>query len=84
MKTYLVVAVAIRFAVSPISTVLVLEKNIKKGVFWQVLYLCTITPTLYFGSDLAIEQFFLVFVLHEVILYLIYLVLILKGTKAIV
>lgn len=81
---YLVVAVAIRFAVSPISTVLGLEKNIKKGVFWQVLYLCTITPTLYFGSDLAIEQFFLVFVLHEVILYLIYLVLILKGTKAIV
>ncbi|PAO90943.1 hypothetical protein BV581_17210 [Stutzerimonas stutzeri] len=78
---YLVIAVAIRFAVSPLSTVLGLEENIKKGVFWQVLYLCTITPTLYFCSSLPIEQFFLAFVLHEIILYLIYFVLILNGTK---
>lgn len=81
---YLVIAVAIRFAVSPLSAVLGLERNIKKGVFWQVLYLCTIAPTLYFSSSLPIEQFILIFVLHEVILYLIYLVLILKGTKAII
>lgn len=81
---YLVIAVAIRFAVSPLSAVLGLERNIKKGVFWQILYLCTITPTLYFCSSLTVEQFFLVFVIHEVILYIIYLMLILKGTKAIV
>ena len=81
---YLVIAVAIRFAVSPLSVVLSLDKNIKKGVFWQVLYFCTITPTLFFCSSLAIEQFFLVFVIHEVVLYIIYLMLILKGTKAII
>lgn len=79
---YLVVAVAIRFAVSPLSAVLGLEENIKKGVFWQVLYLCTITPALFFGSSLSIENFLLVFIIHEVILYSIYLVLILKGTTA--
>lgn len=81
---YLVIAVAIRFAVSPLSAVLGLEKNIKKGVFWQVLYLCTMTPTLYICSSLTVEQFFLAFVIHEVVLYIIYLMLILKGTKAIV
>ncbi|MFP2770651.1 lipopolysaccharide biosynthesis protein [Oceanisphaera sp. KMM 10153] len=81
---YLVIAVAIRFAVSPLSAVLGLEKNIKKGVFWQVLYLCTITPTLYFCSSLTVEKFFLAFVIHEVILYSVYLVLILKGTEEIV
>ena len=80
---YLVIAVAIRFAVSPLSAVLGLEHNIKKGVLWQVLYFCTITTTLYFCSSLTVEQFLLGFVIHEVILYSIYLVLILKGTKAI-
>lgn len=80
---YLVIAVAIRFAVSPLSAVLGLEQNIKKGVFWQVLYFCTITPTLYFCSTLTVEQFLLAFVIHEVILYSIYLMLILKGTKVI-
>lgn len=81
---YLVIAVAIRFAVSPLSAVLGLEKNITKGVFWQVLYLFTIIPTLYFCSTLTVEKFLLAFVIHEVILYSIYMVLILKGTKEIV
>ena len=80
---YLVIAVAIRFAVSPLSAVLGLEENIKKGVFWQVLYLCTITPTLYFSSSLNVEHFFVAFVAHEIVLYGIYFVLILKGAKAI-
>ncbi|WP_233358070.1 lipopolysaccharide biosynthesis protein, partial [Vibrio cholerae] len=51
---YLVIAVAVRFAVSPLSAVLGLEQNIKMGVLWQVLYLCTITVTLYFFSSLSI------------------------------
>ncbi|HDZ9234231.1 TPA: lipopolysaccharide biosynthesis protein, partial [Vibrio cholerae] len=53
---YLVIAVAVRFAVSPLSAVLGLEQNIKMGVLWQVLYLCTITVTLYFFSSLSIEE----------------------------
>ncbi|MBF4295947.1 hypothetical protein EAY24_22035 [Vibrio anguillarum] len=80
---YLVIAVAVRFAVSPLSAVLGLEQNIKMGVLWQVLYLCTITVTLYFSSSLSIEEFLIAFVVHEVVLYLIYLFLILKGTKEI-
>ncbi|WP_337908566.1 lipopolysaccharide biosynthesis protein [Vibrio cholerae] len=80
---YLVIAVAVRFAVSPLSAVLGLEQNIKMGVLWQVLYLCTISVTLYFSSSLSIEEFLIAFVVHEVVLYLIYLFLILKGTKEI-
>lgn len=80
---YLVIAVAVRFAVSPLSAVLGLEQNIKMGVLWQVLYLCTITVTLYFSSSLSIEEFLIAFIVHEVVLYLIYLFLILKGTKEI-
>ncbi|WP_337913498.1 lipopolysaccharide biosynthesis protein [Vibrio cholerae] len=80
---YLVIAIAVRFAVSPLSAVLGLEQNIKMGVLWQVLYLCTISITLYFSSSLSIEDFLIAFVVHEVVLYLIYLFLILKGTKVI-
>ncbi|NYT64537.1 oligosaccharide flippase family protein [Alcaligenaceae bacterium] len=80
---YLAIAVAVRFTVSPLSSVLGLEENVEKGVFWQVLYLFTITLTLYFCSDLAVEQFIVAFVIHEVILYIIYMALIIKGIKAI-
>ena len=83
-SSYLVIAVAIRFAVSPLSAVLGLEQNIKKGVFWQVLYVCTITSTLFLCSALPVEEFIAAFVIHELILYLLYLMLILKGSKAIV
>ena len=79
--SYLVVAVAVRFAISPLSAVLGLEKNIKKGVFWQFLYICTVTPTLYLFSSFEIEQFIIAFVIHEVVLYTIYLILIIQGSK---
>lgn len=83
-SSYLVVAVAIRFAVSPLSAVMALGNNIRMGTFWKVLYLVTITATLYFYSSAPVEQFFLAFVMHEVILYIIYLALILKGAKEVV
>ena len=78
---YLVIAVAIRFAVSPLSTVMGLEKNVKTGVFWQILYFCTIIPTLYFSSSLPIQEFFIIFTIHEVILYFVYLTLIIKSSR---
>lgn len=57
-SSYLVVAVAIRFAVSPLSAVMALGNNIRMGTFWKVLYLVTITATLYFYSSAPVEQFF--------------------------
>lgn len=80
---YLVIAVAVRFAVSPLSAVLGLEQNIKKGVFWQVLYMVTISITLLAATVLPVEEFIMVFVAHEVLLYMIYLCLILQGSQVI-
>lgn len=80
MAATLVLAVAIRFAVSPLSAVLALEHNIKLGVLWQFIYLFTITITLFYFSSFSIPTLLYAFVVHEISLYLLYLLFILKGT----
>ena len=77
---YLIIAVAVRFCVSPLSAIMTLNNNLKKGAVWQVLYLITITITLLIGSSLNIEDFIKVFVIHEVVLYSIYFILILNSS----
>ena len=79
MATVLIFAVGIRFVVSPLSAVLAIEKNIKLGTLWQFLYLATIFMTLFYFSNSSIESFILAFVIHEVIQYLVYFGLIIKG-----
>lgn len=81
MAKILVFAVAIRFAVSPLSAVLALERNIKIGVFWQFTYLFTISTVLIYFSSYPISDFIRAFVIHEIILYLLYFALILKGVN---
>lgn len=78
---YLAIAVAVRFAVSPLSSVLGLKKNIKKGASWQVLYFITISSTLLFFSRFPIDVFITAFVVHELILYLSYFLLILQSSR---
>ena len=80
MASILVFAVAIRFAVSPLSAVLALEHNIKIGVLWQFIYLISITMTLFYFSSFSITKLLYAFVVHEVLLYLLYLSFILKGS----
>ena len=77
---YLTIAVAVRFCISPLSAIMILNNNLKKGVIWQFLYLTTITKTLLIGSSLKIEYLIKLFVVHEVILYFIYFLLILKSS----
>lgn len=77
------IAVAVRFAVSPLSAVLVLNHNVQKGVLWQFLYFCTLTVTLLLASGLNIELFLWVFVIHEVILYGLYLYVILAASRTV-
>lgn len=83
MASVLVLAVAIRFAVSPLSVVLALDQNIKLGVLWQFIYLVTITATLFIFSSWSIDAFLTAFVCHEITLYLLYFSFILKGSKSI-
>jgi O-antigen/teichoic acid export membrane protein len=80
---YLAIAVALRFAVSPLSAVLGIEKNIKIGVAWQTFYLCTTSITLLFFIKFSFKIFLIAYIVHEVVLYLIYMVLILRAAKSI-
>lgn len=75
------IAVAIRFAVSPLSTVLALEHNIKLGLYWQLTYFITVSATLLCAARFDIYTLITFFVIHELVLYSFYLVLILIGSK---
>lgn len=76
----LVFAIAIRFPVSSLSPILTLDKNVKLGVLWQFIYLVTISSTLIFFAGEPLYTFLIAFTLHEVVLYSLYFLFILKGT----
>jgi len=79
----LVFAAGIRFIVSPLSVVLSLGENLKKGVTWQFIYLLTITSTLLVFSSDDIKQLILALVIHDLILYSIYFILIYYSATSI-
>jgi O-antigen/teichoic acid export membrane protein len=81
MASILVFAVAIRSVVSPLSVVLLLDHNIKLGTFWQFIYFITISVTLYVVSSWPFNDFLIAFVIHEVVLYLLYFFFILKSSE---
>lgn len=74
----IIFAVAARFIVSPLSVVFTIDKNIKIGAIWQYLYLITLTSTLLIFSKESIYVFLIAFTVHEILLYFIYLLMILK------
>jgi O-antigen/teichoic acid export membrane protein len=80
----IVFAIAMRFSVSPLSSVMIIEKNLRLGFFWQLTYFITISSTLFIAAKYPIGVFIKAFVVHEIILYLFYLYLILKSTKNVV
>ena len=72
-------AVGIRFIVSPLTVVLSLNHNVKACVQWQVLYFFSVTLTLMLGRGLPIDDFLTLYVVHELILFIIYFVVIVKA-----
>lgn len=79
MAGILVVAVTVRFVVSPLSLVMALERHVRTGVAWQALYFCTLFSTLTYFSDLPLTAFLKVYVVHELVLYFLYFLLILRS-----
>ncbi|WP_353506380.1 lipopolysaccharide biosynthesis protein [Pseudomonas sp. Marseille-Q5299] len=77
----LIFAVAIRFAVSPLSMVLAMEHNVRMGTLWQCIYFVTIISTLYIFKGAELGTFILAFTVHEISLYFLYFCFILLGTK---
>ena len=80
---YLFLIFLIRFCVSPLSGTFVPAMEIKKLAFWQYLYFISSSilflSTLYMEFDLKL--FLIIFVIHEYILYGIYLYLIILALK---
>ena len=68
-----VFAFVIRFIVSPLTSILALDNHLNKGVAWQVLYFISTSVVLYLGSKYSFDIFLKVFVVHEIVLYGIYL-----------
>lgn len=77
----LIFSVAVRFVVSPLSVVLALNKNVRVGVFWQVIYFISVLTVLLLAKDLPINQFLIVFVIQDIVLYLVYYYLIMSAAK---
>ncbi|NYT62141.1 oligosaccharide flippase family protein [Alcaligenaceae bacterium] len=75
------IAAGVRFMVSPLSVVLNLNHNVKKGASWQVTYFCTLTTVLLTFSDQPIDVFLHAFVAHEVVLFSIYFIVIVRASK---
>ena len=73
--------VAVRFIVSPLSAVFSLEKIIRIGILWQILYFIGIFITLFYAQSLDMEEFLIIFVLVDILLYLIYLGMIFYVAK---
>lgn len=82
---YLSLIFFIKFIVSTLSQVLVLENFIKRGSFWQYTYfsssLILYAGVLYFQIDFF--NFLLLLVIHEYILYIYYLYIIISSVQEI-
>jgi len=77
----LIFSIAIRFVVSPLSMVLVMERFVKWAFYWQVYTLISVIVTLSVFSSVSFYLFIFVFVIQDVISYFVYLWLILKASK---
>lgn len=74
--------VSFRFIVSPLSSVLSLERNIKFAAIWQFLYFLSTLIMLVFATQFTINTFLIIFVVNEFIMYAFYFFLILKGSNS--
>jgi O-antigen/teichoic acid export membrane protein len=78
---YLCFSIGVRIIVSPLSSFLLLERNLKYLTFWQIFHSISLVITLYLISTYDINKFIYIFNIHEIIFYAFYLYLIYKKTE---
>ena len=76
-----IIVVGYRFCVSPLSSVLSLRNTLHIGAYWQGLYFLSISITLFLLRNFELSDFLFYFMIHELILYSLYLCFILYGCK---
>lgn len=81
IASILVFSVAIRFVVSPLSSLLALEQHVKKGMLWQFSYLVFMLIVFFIFRDSNITQVLWAFVVYELIIYSVYLLVIFYACK---
>ena len=74
-------AVAIKFVVSPLSTMFLAVDRIKIASIWQLAYFCVTISVLILATSFDFITFLWIYVISEVFSYLIYLLLIVSTTK---
>ncbi|MDR6404750.1 MULTISPECIES: oligosaccharide flippase family protein [Chryseobacterium] len=62
----------IKFIVSPLSTILIVKKELNKVAKWQTIYFFTSMTIFIIGSFFSIKTLLWIYVVHETILYGIY------------
>lgn len=74
----LAIPFAIRFTASPLSSVLVVNDKLNVLALWQGVYFITTVGILYIGTHYPVTTFIYLYGINEVILYLVYLLLIIR------
>jgi O-antigen/teichoic acid export membrane protein len=76
----LVIPIAVRFVVSPLSVTMPASGNIKLGSIWKILYFSSTAVVLFVAAHFSVWTFILVYSAHEVVFYFLYFLLILKAS----
>lgn len=79
IATIIIFSIAIKFIVSPITVVLTMKDNHKYAEVWKIVYLITLFIVLLVASKLSFEHFLILYVLHDLLLYCVYLLLVIRS-----
>ena len=77
----LVYSIALKFVVSPLSTIFFAIDKIKVASSWQLAYFVVTISVLVIATSLEFEKFLWVYVFSDIIMYLLYFLLIIRTTK---
>jgi O-antigen/teichoic acid export membrane protein len=75
------IAMMVRFVVSPLSSVFISTSYLKVAASWQTLYFFTTIALFFIGRNLEIKKLLSFYVVHEVILYILYFSLMVFVSK---
>jgi teichuronic acid exporter len=75
------IGTAVRFIVSPLSTVFYVTNRLRLLAFWQTLYFVSTISTLLLVSGWPIVNLLFIYSIHEVVMYVFYFVLMLMAIK---
>ena len=77
----LVYSIAIKFVVSPLSTIFLAIDRIKVASMWQLAYFIITLSVLVLAISFEFEKFLWIYVFSEIVMYLLYFLLIIHTTK---